>query len=72
MARRRGMRRLFGLDRISLRGLAIILFTLIFLGFLVIFGAMKIMDTAEKYNTKYYDPKDFQREEMIKKEVEKK
>lgn len=68
MGIRRTTKRLFGLDRISLRGLAIIVFTLIFLGFLVIFGIMKIMETADRYNTKYYDPKDFQREEMIKKE----
>lgn len=68
----RAIRRFFGLDRISLRGLAIMFFTLLFLGFLIIIGLMKIMETFEKYDTRYYDPKDFQREEMLKKEGEKK
>lgn len=35
---------------------------------LVIFGDMKTMVTAEKYNTGYYDPRDYQREELIKRE----
>ena len=39
---------------------------------LVIFGDMKIMVTDEKYNTKYYDTKDLQREEIIKHGGEKK
>ena len=68
----KGIRRLFGLHRITLRDLIILLVALLFLGLLVTFGVMKIRDSMERYNTKYYEPKDFQREEMIKKEVEKK
>lgn len=67
----RAIRRFFGLDRISLRGLAIILFTLLLLGLFLIYGVLKIMETAEKYNTNYYDPKDFQREELLKQQEKK-
>lgn len=71
MTFRRGIKKLFGLHRITLRDLTILVLTFIFLGFLVILGIIKIMETSEKYNPKYYDPKDFQREELLKKQEKK-
>lgn len=63
-----GIRRFFGLRKLTLRDLAILLFAMLFLGLLITFAVIKIVDSIERYNTRYYDPRDFQREELIKKE----
>lgn len=67
----KSIRRLFGLRRLTLRDLAILLLTLLFLGLLVTFAVMKILESIEKYNIKYYEPKDFQRGEVLKQQEKK-
>jgi len=64
------IKRFFRLHKLTPRDLAMLLLTLLFLGLIIIFAVAKIMDSVERYNTRYYEPKDFQREEMIKKKVE--
>lgn len=69
---RKAIKRFFGLHKLTIRDLIILLLSLFFLGLLITITIIKLLESTEKYNTKYYDPKDFQREEMIKKKVEKK
>jgi hypothetical protein len=69
---RRAIKRFLGSPRISLRNFVLLLLSLLFLGLLITFSIIKIVESTGKYNTRYYDPRDFQREDMIKKKLEKK
>jgi hypothetical protein len=69
---RRAFEKFFGSPRIPLRNFILLFLTLLFLGLLITFSIIKIVESTWKDNTKYYDPRDFQREEIFKKEAEKK
>jgi hypothetical protein len=68
---RRAIERFFGSPRIPLRGFILLLFALLLLGFLITFGVMRLIESTGKYNPRYYDPRDIQREEIIQKGLRK-
>jgi len=67
---RRVIERFFGLRRLTFRDFALLFVTLLFLSLLITFAVMKIVESIGKYNATYYDPRDIQREEMLKKKYE--
>ena len=69
---RRAIERFFGSPRIPFRNFIFLFLILLFLSLLVTFAVIKIVESIGKYNAGYYDPRDFQREEMSKKKVEEK
>ena len=69
---RRAIERFFGLRRLVFRDFVLLFVALLLLSLLITFAVMKIVESTGKYNIRYYEPRDFQREEMFKKEAEKK